>query len=306
MGFFDFLKPKKSGFDNMFKSPEAANNARFLLLRTELEQLDRQAANLKLLGRADEAKRRITDFMVEYVKFGRKRYASLRDISLICYHIAYKLLPDLVYKPETTFEHLKSMGVPLPVYLALRGSLDQETILDHKPISKFTVSGGQIDSSVDSVYVAADRRPVILGNVVQRDAVILIPHPNAMSMWGFELYWKKLSELERYDSEVLALRFYYLSLCSLWESEAAFLHIFAQRWNCLNASRMNHEVLPVLLNREASHCAQTMKKPVAEVSHCMSWLPTNQAYPYDISDAQKAIIDAALPAYFAQRLQLGK
>jgi hypothetical protein len=131
------------------------------MLSMKLEQLERHAANLKLLGRADEAKRRITEFMVEYVKFGRKRYASPRDISLICYHIAYKLLPELVYKSESTFEHLKSLGVPLPIYLALRGSLEQKMILDQKPLSNFTVSGGQIDSSMDYILITFPPPPFI-------------------------------------------------------------------------------------------------------------------------------------------------
>lgn len=161
MGFFDFLKSKKSGFDSMFKGPEAAFAAKFIMLSMELAQLERHAANLKLMGRADEAKRRITEFMVEYVKFGRKRYASQRDISLICYHIAYKLLPELVYKSESTFEHLKSLGVPLPIYLALCGSLEQKTILDPKPLSKFTVSGGQIDPSVDYLLITFPPPPFI-------------------------------------------------------------------------------------------------------------------------------------------------
>lgn len=55
MGFLDFLKPKKSNIDKMFKDPEAAFDARFLLLRMEHEQLDRHASSLKLVGRGDEA-----------------------------------------------------------------------------------------------------------------------------------------------------------------------------------------------------------------------------------------------------------
>lgn len=50
-------------------------------------------------------------------------------------------------------------------------------------------------------------------------------------------------------------------------------------WCRLNASRVNQEVLPVRLNRAASHWAQAMKKPVTEVNHCVSAPPASHAQP---------------------------
>jgi hypothetical protein len=143
MGLFDFLKPKKNPMAELLQKP----GVRSAMAGMELEYLQKQVANLRSVGRKEDAKKAVSDFLAKYAREHKGEVTSRIDLARISYSVAYRTLPDLVHARWAEFCDLWSGGLPFPMFLAIKGASDQGKSLSLNQIQEFKYYQGDLDSN---------------------------------------------------------------------------------------------------------------------------------------------------------------
>lgn len=158
MSLFDFLRPKKKAIPDILSKPEM----KYVKMSMGLEFLQKQVANLKVVGRTDEARKMVAEYVEEYSRIGQGFTSTPHDIARLSYRIAYLLLPDLVHKRWDEFLRLWSDGIPFPIYLALLAAAQQEQPLTPKQILGFEAEAGHLRSDVDYYLIRFPTPPMFV------------------------------------------------------------------------------------------------------------------------------------------------
>jgi len=148
MGLFDFIRPKKKNpMAEILQEPRV----RSAMVGMQLEQLQKHVANLRFVGREEDANKAVIDFVTQYAVKGNVQPISRLDLARISYSLAYRTLPELVYARWDEFLDLWNGGVPFPVFLAIKGSSDMVKHLSLEQIWEFKYYQGELTS--DSQYL---------------------------------------------------------------------------------------------------------------------------------------------------------
>ena len=115
----------------------------------KLEYLQKQVANLNAVGRTDEARKAVTEYIQEYSQISSGSGSTPEELARLSYWLAYLFLPDLVYKRWDEFLRLWSDGIPFPVYLALLGAAQKEQPLTPQQVLGFKAEAGCLTSDVN-------------------------------------------------------------------------------------------------------------------------------------------------------------
>lgn len=143
MGLFDFLKPKKDPMAELLKRPDVRNT----MVGIELEYLQKQVANLRSVGRKDDAKKLVSDFLAKYSQEGKGEVITRIELARISYSIVYRILPDLVHVRWTEFCDLWNGVIPFPMYLAIKEASDMIKRLSLDQVQEFKYYQGELDSN---------------------------------------------------------------------------------------------------------------------------------------------------------------
>jgi len=143
MGLFDFIKPKKKKPGAELLQNPAMRSA---MAGMEMEYLQKQVANLRSVGRKDDANKAVGDFLAKYHKEALGKQLSRLDLGRISYSIANATLPDLVFSRWKEFCDLWSGGVPFPMYLAIKGASDMGKRLSLEQIQEYKYYQGNLTS----------------------------------------------------------------------------------------------------------------------------------------------------------------
>jgi hypothetical protein len=143
MGLFDFLKPKKKPLAQLLQEP----GVRSAMAGMELEYLQKQISNFQSVGRDEDAKKALADFLERYVKDAKCEVASRLDLARISYSLAYRTLPNLVHERWAEFCDLWGGGIPFPMFLAIKGASESGKRLGLAQIQEFKYYQGALDSS---------------------------------------------------------------------------------------------------------------------------------------------------------------
>lgn len=142
MGLFDFLKPKKKPLEQLFQEPGARN----AMVGMELEYLQKQISNFESVGRNEDSKKVLADFLERYVKEAKCEVTSRLDLARISYSLAYRTLPDLVHERWSEFCDLWGGGMPFPLFLAIKGASEFGKRLSLGQLQEFKYYQGEFDS----------------------------------------------------------------------------------------------------------------------------------------------------------------
>ncbi len=181
-GLFSFLKSRK----------DPANAG------VELENLQKQVANLISAGRTDDAKNAVLFFLDKYARETGNAGTSASDLARISYFLAYLALPDLIYSRWGEFSRLWNGLVPFHMYLAIKGASDQGEPFSLEQINAFKCYQGVLTPDVDYYLIEFPAPPSVIaqlaqGEKVSRDALpVLGPH------FAAALLNKKIDEKQLY------------------------------------------------------------------------------------------------------------
>ena len=150
MGLFDFLKPK-----NVNPLTEALRDPILINLQTEheLEWLRKQASNLLSVGREGEVRELVRHFLQAYCEVLTGPIATRTELKVICYALAYKVLPDLIYNRWSEFLDLWSGPVPFRMYLGIKGANQRAQRLSLEQLKGFETHRGELNGNTDCYLV---------------------------------------------------------------------------------------------------------------------------------------------------------
>ncbi|MFK5924945.1 MAG: hypothetical protein QM496_22420 [Verrucomicrobiota bacterium] len=149
MGLFDFLKPKKKPLSDFADNPAIRN----VMAGMELEYLQKQVGNLDAVGRPEDAKKAVHDFMERYSRDSSGKECSPQELAQICYTASYMYLPELVFESWSNFEDLWSSSLPFSVFLAVTVATRMEKRLSADQILQFKSKQGNIGDDIDCFLI---------------------------------------------------------------------------------------------------------------------------------------------------------
>lgn len=147
MGLFDFLKPKKRPLADLLRNSELGQGM-------ELEYLQKQISNMNAVGRKDEARKLLAEFITKFEKSRSGPKETRNGLAGVSYVLAYKVLPDLVHRRWNEFLSLWKDGIPMSIYLALHGAIEYRRSLTSEQIFEFKTQTGRFSESVDYYLVS--------------------------------------------------------------------------------------------------------------------------------------------------------
>jgi len=148
MGLFDFIKPIKQKVSFVDK-PEVRNAMLFM----ELENLQKHVANLGAVGRDDDAKKVIGDFIRRYGQDSGSAVCSTKELPPLCFSASYMYLPDLVFNHWTEFEQLWSSRFPFSAHLAITVATRIKKRLSTDQVNQFKSMQGSIGDDIDCYVI---------------------------------------------------------------------------------------------------------------------------------------------------------
>ena len=149
MGLFDFLKPKKE-----HKVGSAAWTAiRNSMVGMELEYLQKQVANLGTVGRDDDAKKAIAEFIKRYGQESAGSVCPAKELAQLCYTATYIYLPDLVFSRWTELQQLWASRLPFSLHLAITVSTRVKKRLSADQVNQFKSMQGSIGDDIDCYVI---------------------------------------------------------------------------------------------------------------------------------------------------------
>ena len=150
MGLFDFLKPKaKHPLTDASKNPILVNAG----TEHELEWLRKQASNLVSVGREKEARELVSNFLKVYCEVLPGPIATRTELKVICYALAYKVLPELAYNHWSEFVDLWTGPVPFRMYLGIKGASQRAQRLSLEQLKGFETQRGELNGNTDCYMV---------------------------------------------------------------------------------------------------------------------------------------------------------
>lgn len=148
MGLFDFLKPKKQNVSFADK-PEIRNAMVFM----ELENLQKRVANLCAVGRDDDAKKVIAEFIRGYGQESSGSVCPSKELAQLCYTASYMYLPELVFNRWTEFQQLWMSKLPFSAHLAITVATRLKKRLSAEQVNQFKSMQGSIGDDVDCYVI---------------------------------------------------------------------------------------------------------------------------------------------------------
>ena len=155
MSFFDFLKLKKSRSDELRNGPDL----KWGHLALELEYLVKQAANMAAVGRTEDSKLFITQFLVKYFKDCSGTATTIRRLTHVSYFIAYRLIPNLAHQKWNEFVQLWEPGIPFSTYIPLNASLILKTALTAEQLLQFNERCGSLNETTKYYLIEFPKPP---------------------------------------------------------------------------------------------------------------------------------------------------
>jgi hypothetical protein len=149
MGLFNFLKPKAKPLSDFANKPEVQN----ALVGMEVDYLQKQVANLDAVGRPDDAKKAVRDFVERYHRESVGQECSPQELAQICYTASYMYLPELVFERWSHFKELWSSSLPFSVFLAVTVAARMGNRLSAEQILQFKSKQCSIGEYVDCFLV---------------------------------------------------------------------------------------------------------------------------------------------------------
>jgi len=148
MSIFNFFKRKNDPAEKLRRDPKL----KFVMWEMELEFLQKQIANMKAVGRVEEANKLLNDFVTRFLKASSGPIATPEDVARVSYCLAYEILPQIVYKRWDEFLSIWNDGISMPLYLALIGAIKTHQRLTIEQIREFQSGLGQLTSEI-AVYL---------------------------------------------------------------------------------------------------------------------------------------------------------
>ena len=161
MGLFDLLKPKKAPLGDSINRPAV----RQAMIGMELEYLQKQVANLAIVGRAEDARKAVTTFLEKYARESRGETTSPAGLARVSYFLAYRVLPDLIHNRWSEFLGLWSSACLFPLYLAIKGAGEQGKRLSIEQINNFKHYQGQLKDDIEYYIVEFPTPPSSWGQL---------------------------------------------------------------------------------------------------------------------------------------------
>lgn len=148
MGLFDFLKPKEQKVG--FADKPAIRNAMIFM---ELENLQKQTANLCAVGRDEDAKRTVAEFVKRYGQDSIGQVCSDKQLAQLCYTASFMYLPELVFNRWSDFQQLFSSRLPFSTHLAITVATRMQKRLSADQVNQFKSMQGSIGDDVDCYMI---------------------------------------------------------------------------------------------------------------------------------------------------------
>lgn len=167
MGLFHFLKRKTNPVTDFIQSPAVQQRT----IGVRLEFLQKQVANLVLVGRGDDAKKEIDKFLDEYFSSSSGPCASPSDLGRIAFRLAYRIYPELVHYHWTDFLELWNGALPFPHYLALKGAVEDGHRLSLSEMKAFKCYHSKLTDDID-YYLIQFPDPPVRGQEMSLDDLI--------------------------------------------------------------------------------------------------------------------------------------
>lgn len=149
MGLFDFLKPKKTQ-DASFADKPVIRNA---MVAMEMEYLQKQVANLCAVGRIEDAKRAVGEFVSKYGRESAGQVCPAKELAQLCYTASYMYLPELVFNRWSEFQQLWASKLPFSVHLAVTVATRMEKRLSAEQLDQFKSMQGSIGEDIDCYVI---------------------------------------------------------------------------------------------------------------------------------------------------------
>mgnify|MGYP007046951197 CR=1 FL=1 len=149
MGLFDFLKPKKEQ-DVSFADKPAVRNA---MVGMELEYLQKQVANLSAVGRDEDAKKAVAEFVSKYGRESAGQVCPPKDLAQLCYAASYMYLPELVFNRWPDFQQLWASKLPFSVHLAVTVATRMKKRLSAEQVNQFKSMRGSMGEDIDCYVI---------------------------------------------------------------------------------------------------------------------------------------------------------
>lgn len=127
----------------LLQRPDVRNT----MVGIELDYLQKQVANLISVGRKDDAKKSVSDFLTKYSRDGKGEVTTRIELARITYSIVYRILPDLVHVRWAEFCDLWNGAIPFPLFLAIKGASDMTKRLSLDQVQEFKYYQGELDSN---------------------------------------------------------------------------------------------------------------------------------------------------------------
>ncbi len=137
-------------FFNIFKKNQPLPGKELIhpsiMLLMELEYASKEACNLFLVGRHEEAKKVLDSFLIKIIRDSSCGTTSKNDLLKITYYIAYTRLPELIFKNWDEFISLWNGNLNIGTYLLIEAALKNSKRLDLKQINLIKHFNGSFDS----------------------------------------------------------------------------------------------------------------------------------------------------------------
>lgn len=185
MGLFDFLKPKKAQDASFADKPVI----RYAMVEMEMEYLQKQVANLYAVGRVEDAKRAVDDFVIKYGSKSVGQVCSASELAQLCYTASYLYLPELVFNRWAEFQQLWASQLPFSVHLAVTVATRTEKSLSAEQLNQFKSMHRSMGEDIDCYFIQYPTPPqqegelhmdainaILAGNGAERALPVLGPY----------------------------------------------------------------------------------------------------------------------------------
>jgi hypothetical protein len=143
MGLFDFLKPKKP-HEAFMEKPIVREGMLFM----ELENLQKHVSNLCAVGRDEDAKRVIGEFINKYGRNPIYAPCTEKELTQLCYSASYMYLPGLVFGHWNQFMQLWNNKFPFSAHLAFTVSTRMHKSLTTEQVNQFKSMQGSVGDDI--------------------------------------------------------------------------------------------------------------------------------------------------------------